>query len=450
MKRHCNARVASVMLSLAFTLLLAALGGCGLPQMPGASTSVARPVATAIPPLSAHKGDASVQELAAPSPSATQCSQVAGFATAPAASAGSGFADVPFPPQSVGAVAATAANLYSFALVSACAQGVGPQSILVFYAQRMVAAGWTQSATYPYGGDPTHVCGDTYCWRKADKSVRYVSLEQMSSSQALTVYTLRVATAPPPVATPPALRSASALGRPGALTTVSASCHAGEQMVGGGYDLSSSDYAYAVRSSYPSAAGTWTASAAAAGSANLELQVYVVCVQANYSLGIQMRSVPFDTSAGAPQIASASCVTGVVTGGGAQITGNGAALAESSPSDDGKSWNAVAAAGANGAKGTAYALCATLNVDGVPPLTDPFTLASGAGQQASLACLTGQWLTSGGFSNADPSADGKDVFALNAPTADNSRWFLDGYNLDATSAHGATLRVTCLQPDPQF
>jgi len=247
------------------------------------------------------------------------------------------------------------------------------------------------------------------------------------------------------------VRSASGAARAGAALTVSASCQGGEQMLGGGYNIGSSNHGYSAASSYPSSPTTWTVSAVAAGPDSLELQTYVGCLNANYSLGIQIVPVTFAVAAGsAPQPASAACTDGVVTGGGAHITGSGAVLAESAPAAGLKGWNVVATAGSGGTKGTAYALCAVHNLNAAPSTSRTFSIPSNSDKSADLACAANQWLTSGGFSNVDPSADGKNVFELNGPTADYSRWFLQGHNLDSASAHGVTIWAVCVLPNPQF
>jgi hypothetical protein len=430
-------------------LLAMLLSGCDAHFFGASATaSAATPTATPVPTVAPDKGGAST--LPALTSSVARCSQVEGFQTAQAASAGAAFADTPFPPESVSVNGAATDNLYHFQVVNVCNEGAGATAVLTFYASGMRTAGWMASATYPYGGAPGRPCGDSYCWRKADKTVRYVSLEHLSSSGVVTIYALRLVTAPAPTAGL-VVRSASGAGRGGAALTVSASCQGGEQMLGGGYNISGSDHASSAQSSYPSGPATWMVSTVGAGSATFELQTYVGCLHANYSLGIQIVPTTFAvTAGGASQPLSAACAGGVVTGGGAHITGSGALLADSAPTSGLKGWNVVATAGSSSAKGTAYALCATHNLDAGPSTSRAFTISSNNDNGADLACAAGQWLTSGGFSNVDPSADGKNVYPLNAPTADYSRWFLQGHNLDAASAHGALIWAVCVIPDPQF
>ncbi len=429
-------------------LLAAPLSGCDTPFFHGTTASRATPTATPVPTVAPGKGDPSTLPTLASS--LAHCSQVDGFQNAQAASGGASFVDLPFPPQSVSVNAAASDNLYHFQVVNVCSEDLGTQAVLLFYASHMGASGWAASATYPYGGDQAHVCGDPYCWRNAAKTTRYVSLEHPSSAGAVTVYALRLATAPAPSAGL-VVRSASGAARAGAALTVSASCQGGEQMLGGGYNIGSNDHGYSAASSYPSSPTTWTVSAVAAGPDSMELQTYVGCLNANYSLGTQIVPVTFEVAAGsAPQPVSAACANGVVTGGGAHITGAGAILADSAPAAGLNGWNVVATAGSGGTKGTAYALCAAHNLDAVPSTSRTFSIPSNSDKSADLACAANQWLTSGGFSNVDPSADGKNVFELNGPTADYSRWFLQGHNLDSASAHGATIWAVCVVPNPQF
>jgi hypothetical protein len=432
-------------------LLTALLSACGLPIVPGATSATApTPTVTPVPTVSPDKGGPTT--LPALAGTVVHCAQVAGFQNAHTANAGAASSDVPFPPNSVSADGAASDALYHFQVVNVCSDGSAAQAVLVYYVSQMGATGWKTSATYPYGGEQAHACGDPYCWRKPGKLARYVSLEHLSSSGAVAIYSLRIATAP---AAPAAVvvRSASGAARGGAGLTVSASCQNGEQMLGGGYSIGSSNHTYSANSSYPSGPAIWTVSAVASGSDPLELQTYVGCVRAIYSLDIKVVPATFQVAAGTtPQAVIASCGGGVLTGGGVQIAGAGAIPADSAPAPDLTGWSAVPTAGSGGAKGTVYAVCAGRNVDAGPSTSRAFTIGGGMDMQdpASLGCTAGQWLTSGGYRNADASADGKIVYGLNGPTADYSRWFLQGHNLDTASAHGASIWVVCVVPDPQF
>jgi hypothetical protein len=446
--RHRHAYMAAcVVFAGALALLLAALSGCALPALTAAGASARTPTATPLPTVAPSKGGDS--PLPALSASIAHCADLPAFTGAQTASAGTAFVDLPFPPQSVSVAGAGADNFYHYQLVNVCVDGGGAASdTLKFYAGAMKTAGWAATPTYPYDGDQTHACGDTYCWRKADKVARYVSLEHLSGNGAVTIYDGRLATGPTPSASL-AVRSAGGSGRPGQAVTVSASCSGGEQMVGGGYSVST--HAYGATSSYPSAQSTWTVTVVGAGSVTFAVQTYVECLSANYSLGLQLVPVSFQVAAGAgSQATTAGCTSGVAVGGGAKVSGSGAQLAESAPAQGLSGWNASATAGSGGAQGTAYALCATRNLDAGPPTSRTFTIYSGTDAQASLGCASGQWLTSGGYSNSDPGADGKNLYSLDGPTADGSRWFVQGRNLDSSSAHGATIWAVCVVPNPQF
>lgn len=441
-------------LALFLILALAFLSACGSPA-PRAKT----PTATPIPTIAASKGDG--RPPLALAADVTSCAAVKDFASAGAASAGASFADVPFPPNSQSVNGAASDNLYHFQVVDVCTTGANAAAVLTFFAARMVAAGWAQSATYPYAGDVAHVCGDPYCWRKAPKDptnpkdlARYASLERMSAaaSGAVSAYTIRLATAPTPRAQI-AIHTASGAARSGgSALAVSASCGGGEQMLGGGFYLSSSDHTYSGRSSYPSGPATWMVTAGGAGGASpFELQAYAVCLGANFSLGAKIIAVPFDVASGGSKSETAACPAGsVVTGGGLQIAAGPGIAAGSAPTSALDGWTAAAAASGGAVHAVAYALCAARSLAPGVAISRAFTLYTDNDLQLSLGCNTGQWLTGGGYSNNDPTGDGRNVYALDGPTADDSRWFVQGHNLDPNGAHGAHIWVVCLAPVPYF
>jgi hypothetical protein len=105
--------------------------------------------------------------------------------------------DIPFPPNSVSYLGENLTEgQYSYDLVSVCSNCLSANAARAYFSQSLPRAGWTQSALYPYQGDPTRACGDPYCWQQSSSPSRYISLEQVQdvSNGAASTYVLRLAT----------------------------------------------------------------------------------------------------------------------------------------------------------------------------------------------------------------------------------------------------------------
>lgn len=79
---------------------------------------------------------------------------------------------------------------------AACTPGMSPEAVRAFFRVRAPTAGWVQSATYPYQAKPIAACGDAYCWKQrvaGTQTTSYLSLEDVHTSGALALYTLRLA-----------------------------------------------------------------------------------------------------------------------------------------------------------------------------------------------------------------------------------------------------------------
>jgi hypothetical protein len=387
--------------------------------------------------------------------SAANCAATSEFRSSAAASGGGlGFADVPYPAQSVAYQSGSVANLYSFLKMRVCSNGATADSVLRGFLSDLPAKGWQPSKTYPYNEDSASACGDPYCWRKAAAGdVRYVSIESMSAATGAVAFTLRFAAAPQPSASL-AIRSdtRTTYAAFGTLS-VSASCRAGEQMVSGGYYIISADHGYSPYANYPSAPDTWTVTVKAAGSASYSLQTYVGCLKANYSLATKIVAAEVDVAKGASQSATASCPAGgVVTGGGFSFSAPVGVASTTAPVPGLSGWAVVATGSADALKATSYALCATRNLAVAPEAKLQFNIfnQNDSGQQ-SIGCKSGdQWLLGGGYSVNDDSANGKIAWELSAATADYTRWFVQGRNVDPASPHGVTLWGVCVTPAPYF
>ena len=134
----------------------------------------------------------------------TTCPSLSGFSGAQAATAGSGFGDVSFPPNSISTSIATSgggAGRFTIKQFDVCTPATTTNGVYSFYSGSptsggMVGVGWTQAATYPYNGAWPASCGDPYCWKKDNKS-RYVSLEKVTSrGNGLVSYHMRLAIPP--------------------------------------------------------------------------------------------------------------------------------------------------------------------------------------------------------------------------------------------------------------
>jgi hypothetical protein len=409
------------------------------------------PSATPTPPAVATNKGGFADSPPIPA-AAANCAATSEFRSASAATSGGlGFADVPYPEQSVAYQAGSSANLYGFVKMRVCANGATPDSMLRAFLTDMPAKGWQASKTYPYNEDSASACGDPYCWRKAAAGdVRYVSLESMSAATGAVAFTLRFASAPQPSASLSIHSDARTTYASFGTLSVSVSCRAGEQMVSGGYYIISADHGYSPYENYPSGPNTWTASVKAAGSASYTLQTYVGCLKANYPLATKIITASVDVAKGASQTATAACPDGsVVTGGGFTLSAPVGVASATAPVSGLGGWTLVATGDA--LKATSYALCATRNLAVAPESTLQFNIFSQNDSQQSIACKSGdQWLLGGGYSNNDDSANGKIAYELNAATADYSRWFIQGRNVDSANNHRVTLWAVCVTPAPYF
>jgi hypothetical protein len=436
----------------ALTLLLAlSLSACG---SLGAAQATPQPSATPTPAAVAVNKGGFADSPPIPA-DAANCAATSEFRSAAAATSGGlGFADIPYPAQSVAYQAGSAANLYGFLKMRLCVSGATPDSVLRAFLSDLPPNGWKPTKTYPYNEDAASGCGDPYCWRKAAAGdVRYVSIESMSAATGAVAFTLRFASAPQP--------SASLAIRSDARTTyaafgtlsVSASCRAGEQMVSGGYYIISADHGYSPYANYPSGPNTWTVVVKAAGPSSFTLQTYVGCLKANYPLATKIVTANVDVAKGASQTDTATCPAGsVVTGGGFTLSAPVGVASTTAPVSGLGGWTMVATGSGDALQATSYALCATRNLAVAPDVTLQFNIfnQNDSGQQ-SISCQgADQLLLGGGYSNNDDSANGKIAFELNAATADYSRWFVQGRNVDPASPHRVTLWGVCVLPAPYF
>jgi hypothetical protein len=385
---------------------------------------------------------------------AATCGATSEFRSAATASSGGlGFADVPYPAQSVAYQAGSSAHLYGFLKMRVCSNGATADSVLRAFLTDLPAKGWQASKTYPYNEDSASACGDPYCWRKAAAGdVRYVSIESMSAATGAVAFTLRFASAPQPSASLAIRSDARTTYAAFGVLSVSASCRAGEQMVSGGYYIISADHGYSPYANYPSGPNSWTVSVKAAGAASYTLQTYVGCLKANYPLATKIITASADVAKGVSQTATAACPTGsVVTGGGFSFSAPVGVASTAAPVSGLGGWTVVATGSGDALKATSYALCATRNLAVAPDSTLQFNIFSQNDSQQSIGCKSGdQWLLSGGYSNNDDSANGKIAYELNAATADYSRWFIQGRNVDPASPHRVTLWGVCVIPAPYF
>lgn len=131
-------------------------------------------------------------------PEATACGRISDFIGAGRATILPMFPeDIPFPPGSVSYLGETLTEgQYSYDLVNVCSNGLTADAARAYFSQSLPRSGWTQSALYPYQGDPTRACGDPYCWQQGSSTPRFISLEQVQnvSNGAASTYVLRLAT----------------------------------------------------------------------------------------------------------------------------------------------------------------------------------------------------------------------------------------------------------------
>lgn len=382
------------------------------------------------------------------------CSQAPSFGSAGAASAGPNFPDVPFPGSSVSTNgSAFSGGYYAFQIVNVCSNGAAAGDVRSFYASHLTTGGWNQSSTYPYAGDVTRACGDPYCWRAATGPTgtpRYVSLESVTTSGSVAIYSLRLAVAPHPTYdTVVRYNSVSHIAQ-GSAGSTSASCVSGEQMLGGGYYVEDTNEIYTADASYPSAQNTWTATIFNNSTATMNLWAYAICLQANFAASVQIVHTSQSLTAGAADTAvSVTCPGGIASSGG------GYQAATPSPSGlanvfvDGSQgypggWRANIWPRFTNVTFTTYALCPTLNLTGGNINQQAITVPASGSNQTSLGCASGQVLTGGGFASADASGNGANFFYLSGPASNGGKWFVEVYNRDSASSHNALDYVTCM------
>jgi len=216
--------------------------------------------------------------------------------------------------------------------------------------------------------------------------------------------------------------SASADVRPGQPTSVSVSCKAGEQMIGGGFGTSNVfEYDAFVEASYPSSANTWTVTGGHSSEFQLEAQVY--CVRAAVPLGI--RRVQIDVA----PAGSAACPQGtVVLDGGFQSSNP---IQASHPQGNG--WYGAS----SDASAQIYALCAAQHVLRGSVVTSVFNAHSSTHSYypggGSVNCPGNQIATGGGFGSG-----GDLMLASERHDATPSGWFVE-----AGGDGNVTVYATC-------
>lgn len=175
--------------SLASLVLLGALwlAGCAT-NAPSASGS----------DKTGNTGNTSPTATSAPQ-QATTCQQLSGFSSAQTASAGSGFADVAFPQNSIStSIAPSGGGVGRFTIeqFDVCTPATSRSAVYSFFASGLPGSGWAGASTYPYDGAWQASCGDPYCWKK-DHAPRYVSLEKVTTrGNGLVSYHMRLAIPP--------------------------------------------------------------------------------------------------------------------------------------------------------------------------------------------------------------------------------------------------------------
>jgi serine-type D-Ala-D-Ala carboxypeptidase/endopeptidase (penicillin-binding protein 4) len=84
------------------------------------------------------------------------------------------------------------AGSIEYLLTGACAKSSSPDDVWAFYAARMPASGWTQSATVPTAGGSSAPCGYKYCWTKdgGHGAMLMVTLKNMVAKGSDTEFTI--------------------------------------------------------------------------------------------------------------------------------------------------------------------------------------------------------------------------------------------------------------------
>jgi hypothetical protein len=216
-------------------------------------------------------------------------------------------------------------------------------------------------------------------------------------------------------------------------TPVTASCRAGEQVVGGGFaagDLF--EYAAWISASYPSSATTWTVVGSAPASF-FDLAAVVYCAPVARPASVQ---IVHASGAGS---ATAACPQGTVLLGG----GFHAAQPVSASRPRGNGWMAgsTSADSGGGTGGTidAYALCASGLVRAGQVVQATFNAHSmSRGYQpggSDAACPVGQLALGGGFAAGE--------LVLASQTRDTS---FSGWAVEAGGEADVTIAAVCVRP----
>lgn len=326
---------------------------------------------------------------------ASGCAQINGFRSVTTASAGPAFPDVTFPAQSVTTTGTHSTDVYGFQVINVCTANPNRDAVNAFFASSLPSKGWSAITTFPVGGDPTHACDGVSCWRKASPGARYVSLANMSVSSTTTTYTLTLATAPAP-ATKVIVRTGQQQIAAGGSGTATASCLPGEQMLSGGFSSQVNDTNLLTPAdNYPSDPNTWSVTYRNGGQYTAVAQAYVVCLQANYKVGITIKSaVPQNFP---PEL---DCPQGsVATGGGFkfsnQVTGN---TFTSMPAASGNGWVIGIVPDPHVyLNETLYVVCASRNLTVAAPMSVNLPVAHQQTNSANATCGANQILTGGGY-----------------------------------------------------
>jgi hypothetical protein len=395
--------------------------------------------------------------LPAPNAGTANCAQAPGFGSAGPASAGSNFTDVLFPSGSVGIASSPYTEVYSFQVINACTNSTSTGSVHSFFASSLPGNGWSQTATYPYKGIVSSACGDPYCWRKQYASnIRYVSLENVTAAGSVVVYSLRLATAPIPTFNLVTHYNTQSVPQSG-ISTVTAACAGGEQMVGGGYYITDTDQIYEPGESYPSSANAWTSAVYNNTPQAMTLTTYVQCVQANFPLNVQIVSKSVALTVGSMALVYATCPSNTAAVGGGYQESNpagtfGWAVTSSPGIDFSKdAWSVRVQAKFGAMSETAYVLCASANaVSSRIPTVSTGTVGASSGAQLTPSCNSGEFATDGGFVDSAPGSEGDLFYYGNAPAKTSSVWIADVYNRDSSASHPFSVETFCVTPNPKL
>lgn len=377
------------------------------------------------------------------------CAHASGFSSAGAASAGGSFSDVSFPANSVSVVNSSFTDTYQFQIIKVCTNGSTSSAVRSFFASNLPSSGWANVSNYPYHGDPTSACGDPNCWRKGGSPVRYVSLESLSTSGSVALYSLRLAIAPSAASAQMVTHYTYVTGSSGTLGAT-AKCASGEQMVSGGYYIDNTNMINVPFANYPSASNAWTASLALNVTISTKLLVYVVCMKANFLLHTQIVHNTATVTGGATVPVTVGCPSGtVVTGGGFKATAGGFTfILGSTPGSAG--WGMATRLGAGSSiTETVYALCGH-NLAGPGIVNSSFVAGSSAWNASDISCGSGTLRTGGGFSNSDPSGDANNFAYSSAPAKVDDMWVVNVYNRDSSASHGAVAWAVCDTANPVY